>query len=445
MKPLLSLLTLLICFSSIYAQNSRDPFLWPFADSSIWNMPIGDQAVYVPALIEQAMSFGMTVDEDIIVLRPQENLQSVHTNYAGWDNTKDRCPIEGPILFAAPIPPAFIVSPSTWDGSTPNSGLAVLMPDGRTIKQTQPFSQCIAGQSTSQFVPPDVDLYGVGIGGAHGGSGLSAIGGTLRLGELDDANDTIRHALKVNLYAARNLYYDVTTEGYRWPAIRADSYAAGVYGTQRTQPLVTACRMGALLALPIWLDLDSMAFESVPGRILAEAFQKYGAYLVDDTAWDVYAIETEWSPDGRVIDEFAAAWGFAFSDPSKNTPWTRDMDRIFLNLHVVDNNGPNSIGGGGNPLMPLAPPFGNLTSTEELSQTEGQLLIAPNPTTGLLRLISSGPMAKLEIVNMLGQSFYQNSLKSEIFEIDVQSWPKGMYLLRVEIGGTERVERFVKQ
>jgi hypothetical protein len=42
---------------------------------------------------------------------------------------------------------------------------------------------------------------------------------------------------------------------------------------------------------------------------------------------------------------------------SKNNPWARDMDRIFLNLHVVDNNSGSSIGGGGQPLMLLAPDF----------------------------------------------------------------------------------------
>jgi len=39
---------------------------------------------------------------------------------------------------------------------------------------------------------------------------------------------------------------------------------------------------------------------------------------------------------------------------SKETPWGRDMDRIFLNLHIVVNNSPESIGGGGKPGVPLA-------------------------------------------------------------------------------------------
>ena len=34
--------------------ETRDPRLWPFAAASIWNMPIGSSAVYVPAQIKQA-------------------------------------------------------------------------------------------------------------------------------------------------------------------------------------------------------------------------------------------------------------------------------------------------------------------------------------------------------------------------------------------------------
>ncbi len=115
--------------------------------------------------------------------------------------------------------------------------------------------------------------------------------------------------------------------------------------------------MGALLAIPPWIDLDSLSFETQPARILAEAMRDYGAYLVDNTAWDVYAFITEWSPEGRFTDQFRSDWGFPFKEGSKNTPWGRDMDRIFLNLHVVDNNAASSIGGGGEPRADPAPEF----------------------------------------------------------------------------------------
>lgn len=338
--------------------KERDPLKWPFSQTSIWNMPIGSNARYVHAHIEKAMAAGMTIDEDYIVMTPSEPLMDIAQNFAGWDAKKSRCEVQGKVLFSAPIAQSFIVSPDTWDGSTPNAGLAVLMPDGHTIRQTQPFAHCMEGKpATSQYIFADVDIYGDGYYGAHGGSGLSAIGGTLRLGELTPTSGPIRHAMKVNIYAKKNVYYDNETKGFRWPAKAADGYAAGNYYTQRSLETVKSCRMGALLALPYGMNLDSMGFETRPARILAEAFQQYGAYLVDDTAWDVYAIMTEWSPEGRFDEEFKKNWGFSMKASEKNSPWARDMDRIFTNLHVVDNNSASSVGGGGQPLVPLAPPF----------------------------------------------------------------------------------------
>lgn len=321
-------------------------------------MPIGLGAVYVHAHIEKAMQAGMTIDEDYIVMSPDAPLMEIKENFAGWDRNKSRCKPEGKVLFSAPIPQSYIVSPETWDGVTPNAGLAVLMPDGRTIKQTQPFAHCSEGQpGTSQYGFSDEDIYSDGMYGAHGGSGLSAIGGTLRIGELTPTSGPIRHVLKINIFGKKNIYYDAENKGYRWPAKRADGYASGNYYKDRKSVIVKECRMGALLALPVKMNLDSLGFETKPARILAEAFQNYGAYLVDDTAWDVYAILTEWSPEGRFNDIFKKNWGFSMKESNKNTPWARDMDRIFLNLHVVDNNSPTNIGGGGKLLQPMAPAF----------------------------------------------------------------------------------------
>lgn len=35
-----------------------------------------------------------------------------------------------------------------------------------------------------------------------------------------------------------------------------------------------------------------------------------------------------------------------------------DLTKLFKALHVISNNGPNSVGGG-TPRVPLAPPIGN--------------------------------------------------------------------------------------
>lgn len=326
--------------------GQRDPYKWPFAKTSIWNMPIHNSAQYTHAKIGIPTSAGLKVDEDYIVLTPNAPLTPTYYNSAGWTSGKDRCISEGALLFNAPIPASFVINKSNWLGNTPNSGLAVLMPDGETIKQTQPFARCTAGgDAASKYAFADQNIYGDGILGAHGGSGMSAIGGTIRLGELVPGG-VIRHAFKINIFASKYLYYDAATGGKRWPAPVADGYAKDVYGKTGTPEF--ECRMGALLALKPDLDLTSLNFETGndgPAMILAKAFQNYGAYIVDDPYWDIVAIPTEFSPEGRVIDEFKNAWGYPL-ETGTNTPLGRDMAKIITRLHVITNNTASTIGGG---------------------------------------------------------------------------------------------------
>src|SRR5256712_4242786 len=191
---------------------------------------------------------------------------------------------------------------------------------------------------------------------------LSSLGGVIRLGELVPGG-TIRHALKVNLFGRDNYY--TGSGSFRWPATTADGCAPGCYGGS-----VPALRMGSLLALPPSFDVNAMGLETgEPAKILAHAFQDYGGYTVDDAAWSVYAVATEYSPSGKVDDEFGAAWNFTISPASRDVPWARDMDRIFGALPVLDNwdsstwqtvsasNGTQGAGLGA-PRVAWAPDFG---------------------------------------------------------------------------------------
>ncbi len=51
-----------------------------------------------------------------------------------------------------------------------------------------------------------VDLRGPGVEGCHSGSGLSGVGGSLRVGELEGA-EPLRHALKINLHCAAYCFH----------------------------------------------------------------------------------------------------------------------------------------------------------------------------------------------------------------------------------------------
>ncbi len=265
--------------------GTRNKFLWPFTSTSIWNMPIGRAAVYVSVHIAAPTIQTLTSDQDIIVMDPTAPLMSLQHSGAGWGGG-NRCSASGPALASVPIPADFLV-PSDRH----NDALAVVMPDGQTVVQGQPFARCAAAAiGTVLALAPSDNLYGAGILGAHGGSGLSSLGGTIRLNELVPGGQ-IRHALKVNLDAAADLY---PSPGFRWPAIRHNSCAPGCYGGS-----VPALEMGSLLAIPTSVDINALGLETAPGRMLAWTLQNYGAYVADNTARSVFSIETEDGPSGR--------------------------------------------------------------------------------------------------------------------------------------------------
>jgi lysophospholipase L1-like esterase len=403
MRKILLIASVLLCLVSTTTQAQRDPLKWPFDKTSIWNLPIHNNAVYVPAGIQPAANF--EVDEDIIFMTPNEAPIDIETNYTGWNAGGDaRCADQGPVLLDnMPIPQSYIYSPTQWHGSTPNAGAAILMPDGRII-QTQPFAKCSEGFATSLYKwENNCDLTGECIEGAHGGSHLSAIGGTLRVGEL--TSGVIKHVLKINLWGRENFYNG--NGGHRWPAPQADGgyndpSQANYYGG--TNPEM---RVGALLALNKDVVLESLTNNSLglqteAGLIIARALKNYGAYTVDNTAWDTYAIISEIGPAGRVSDEFKSLYGYDmnyYGNP--NTPWASDINKIFANLFVISNNAEGNVGGGPttdltNRLAPPAPDFAAAQTIKIMplgdSKTEGQGGNGQSSYRGFLRtrLIASG-------------------------------------------------------
>jgi hypothetical protein len=243
-----------------------------------------------------------------------------------------------------------------------NFGAVFLQPDHRTISQFQPITRCSGyNYATGYMFAPDVDLYGDGISGTHGGSGLSSFGGSLRVGELRPGQQGPRHALKLNVYAYQVLYKCTGgTTCYRWPADRADSYATASNGYGHSPYAVNNnnpdMRMGALLAIPSSVTLASLNLQTEPGRQLFFTLQNYGAYIVDDGAAAGIQISIEKGPNGSKAAEFQADYGYPMlAKLNNNTPWVHDMLALITHLQVVSNNSSTSIGGGGTPLQPLAP------------------------------------------------------------------------------------------
>lgn len=357
--PLLTALALGLLAQAGAAQTSRDPWLWPFASSSIWNTSIGSGAVYKAANITDAYS--ISTDDEILTKTYSWNPSRTLFEMGNWFDRDSGTVDTGKRIN---LPDNFIV-PDAYvrpDGSghTPNNCSAFLRPDGKTLLHVAPLTRPTNGGNVwgfpgpPGFYKPEISLTGDGLGAGAHQSELSAIGGSVRLGELFSAQP-IRHALKINLWAKRYFYHDISESdgkaGFRWPATGADFYAGfeGDYnGTN------TSLQHGTLLAIPPSVTQASLNLETAPARKLFFALQNYGAYVVDDTAWDSHALCVE----DKAVAEFTTRQGYDYYSTWDNpTPFYRDVTKLYKALSIVDNNGPNSIGGGGTRRQADAPPI----------------------------------------------------------------------------------------
>ena len=315
----------------------RDPFVQPFATSSIWNMPIGSGAVYSPANLAPSSNtwFGGDGETHVVVNAsdPWVELRAP-SNGSRWPGSN--------VLGTMQVPFDLYLR-DVASGDTPNMCTSFLLPDRRTVAQLQPACRITPGAQIVGYRNKDVDIYESGESGTHWGSGLSTLGGSIRLGELGN-NEPLRHAIKVNLYAAQYFYYADDRKGFRWPADRADNYAPGVYGGKDRK----LCA-GALLAIPPNITAASLNLTKPLTIKYFNALRDYGAYIVDDTYWDAVCFCYEMG----ALEEAQAFFGE--SPAGQNNAMVAEFKRMFTALHVVDNNDATHIGGGGTPRLPLAP------------------------------------------------------------------------------------------
>ena len=269
-----------------------------------------------------------------------------------------------PWPYKVPFPKDFII-PDADPPATPNNCAAILLPDGESILQTWPLCRNVSGgpifghlsfgenittQNTSTFT----SIYSDGIYGGHGGSGLSSIGGTVRKGELLPNSTGIKHVLKWEFNSMQYYYNPHNTTNNsdhsickRWPAVTCD-----IKWTTEYNGTVPATKIGSLLAIPPSMKSEIEAkLESIPGKMILNAMVDYGAYIVDSVGWN----ENQFCVELGVQQEFNASWGYDMI----HSVFSKDIMYMTQFFHVVDNNGPNNIGGGGTPRQPKPPPIGN--------------------------------------------------------------------------------------
>ena len=342
------------------AASTRDPSLWPFARNSIWNLPIGASASYSPANFPSSTGNGINTEDEMIMINPANPLRQTYMRTGQWNATCS----EGSDFGSFHVPDG-LTTPLTSGSFLPNNTGGALKSDGKTIQEGIWIARCSGtGPLYWGYGPLGThDIYGLGLvggsGGGHGGSGLSAVGGSLRHWELQ-GDEPIRHALKLTVPTKVLSKSGNGGRGYKWPAVRADGGYDGsdCYSySGSTQDAV----MGALAALPPSVDVDSVVSTPLAKRI-GHAMQDYGVYIVDtNPCWDPFTFNVE----NKGNDIVRSRYGYGFGD----SPLSGDLFKLISRLNVVtnwneagfnsvkDSNGAQGVGGGA-PRVAWAPDFG---------------------------------------------------------------------------------------
>lgn len=399
---------------------TRDMYKWPFDKNSPWNMPIGSSAQLAPADLGNICGQGIQTgcsgpkqyfsETEWVYMDPTAPVVTLYDNN-GWPA---KCG-GGTQVSQVRIRNGARIPGGSSSYFPNNTGGAISASNPEEVQEY--FASCRDGDSSifAYGAYCKLNLKGSGVGSycSHGGSGLSAVGGSLRQWEFA-AGTPIRHALKVTLPAATlsgNISGQsaICDNGYRWPAITADSgWNAGTDNKSRYSGQNPDVCMGSLLAIPQSVNCDTLVSQDLSKRICA-AMRDYGAYIVDihptDSYWRPYTVNIEGGFDDPVDDN--------------------DMYKLFPQLHVVKNNGQSSIGGGGTPRVPLAPDFGETIPSAAPTTAP---TVAPTSTPSPLPTQQPIVSTSIEGEAMKINSGYVNS-SGNIFNDSSASGGKGLSLL----------------
>ena len=337
--------------------SNRNKFLWPFSKTSIWNTPIGSNATYVDADFG-TLGLVYADAEYIYQSSAADPVQKVYL-IGGW---VPRVPIEPtPSYISIHIADNYIVPDATLvPYNTPNNAAAMIEPDSLNYYELEPLTRPDYGGKVYAYNAnlngeATQSIKGEGTWGAHFGSGLSTLGGSIRSGEINGP-DPIRHAIKLEFDT--HVFWKNpadAAQSYRWPAYNCDGNTSsyGIYNTSNKAQTV-----GALLAIPPSIKLESLNLKTAQAKKIFQTLQDYGAYIVDATG-DGYKPNGGYSvtvcAEKKVVD---TEFNFQGS-PDVNLNWFNDFKVLLKSLKIVDNNSPATIGGGGTPRQSLAPDFIN--------------------------------------------------------------------------------------
>jgi hypothetical protein len=294
-------------------RETREAWRWPFEADSPWNRGVGADAEFED---EDDPRTADLIDDDV----------PAYVNAGTFSHPIYRATDDDPMA-TVEVRDGTTVEYRIPDDARPAEGtdahLHVVDPDDDVLHESFKMEGENPRWTSGYYVRTDLRGPGVGEQGvrAYGGS---AIGGLIRAWELREGE--ITHALAVALDG------DALKEGFVWPATAEDANAPDEYEGE--------VPMGTFAAIPPDVDVEAIEGLTRPGRILARALQRYGAYVTDQTH-DTFALYAEPTVPDAAIARLKA-----------------DLPTLRALLRVVTNNGPDRVNGGGDRTVPKPPPFG---------------------------------------------------------------------------------------
>ncbi len=309
----------------------------PFAPTSIWNRPVPSGATFtdVSAAMRGAPGSPVRIGTDLVTIcttSPKAPPTDIMLS-AGW-SPAERATATGTVLYHRHLS----ANACTAVRTNPfGNALFVLVDPLTGLADIGGGAWRNPGGPLLSVVPDGPAAHGIdvqngdGLVGAGRASGLPALGGLLRKGEIAHRVD---HALAVVLPAG------VLSAAlhWRWPARSADATAAATY--EGTDPALT---MGTLLAIPPTTDLANFGWHTRQGRVLAADAQRYGWYVADSVVAPVirFAFETGAATHdlGLTVDP---STGYETTDPARldATGFTTDVLTILGLMKAVTSNAP---------------------------------------------------------------------------------------------------------
>ena len=291
-------------------QGQRDPAVYPFSSTSVWNTPIGSRAAFEGAGGSRTASLNIGV-------KPVVNRDSwsvAVSSAVSKDATATLQAVRNKTSYTATIPSSTVATAGE------DKHVTVIQPNRLLAYDTFKMEKRSDTLWEAQVAFP-VDLTGSGTGVGTRAAAVPAMAGLIRAQELEQ--NSIKHALAVAIPG------EMLKPGPVWPATRQDSDISGYTG---------GIPMGTLFALPPSVDVTKLGL-SPEGTALARALQDYGAYVVDRAG--TVALYCELACDDEGYERLREAWRV-----------------LHPQVRAVTNNSSSSVGGGGTPRVALLPEVG---------------------------------------------------------------------------------------